>query len=148
MRMTHRPAGFAGLIVTLALAGCGPKPAPSAQAPAAPVADPNAVALGKTNTAGPFQVTLSTPEKPVKAGNVPFAAEVTRDGAQVKDATVKVALSMPKMGMPGPSGALTWKAGRYTGTVRAGMAGEWQADVSVKSAVESGTAAFTFPVKE
>jgi hypothetical protein len=114
MHMTRRPAAFAGLILTLALAGCGQKPAPSAPSSNAPVADPNAVALGKTNTAGPFQVTLS----------------------------------MPTMGMPGPSGALTWKDGLYTGKVQAGMAGHWQADVSVKAAVETGTAAFTFAVKE
>lgn len=148
MQPKPRTAGLAGLILTLALAGCGQKPQPAPPASNAPVADPNAVSLGKTNAAGPFQVTLSAAQTPVKAGDVRFSADVKREGASVKDAMVTVTLSMPSMGMPGPSAPMAWKDGRYVGTVKAGMAGNWQADVKVESAGATGTAAFVFPVKE
>jgi hypothetical protein len=146
--LRNRCAGFAGLILTLIIAGCGRKQAPAPPADAMPKADPAAVTLGKPNAAGPFRVTLSTPESPVRAGRVPFTADVTRDGRPVKDAAVKVRLSMPAMGMPGRSAALRWNGGRYAGSVEAGMAGDWQADVTVDGAGGSGHAAFVFKARE
>jgi hypothetical protein len=149
MQTKFRTVGMTGLFLALSLAGCGqrPQPAPPAPSSNAPVAGPDAVPLGKTNAAGPFQVTLSTSEKPVTVGDVPFSAEVKRDGAPVTDAKVKLTLSMPAMGMPGPSAVLKRKAGRYVGRVQAGMAGDWQAEVVVASSGAPGTAAFTFRVK-
>lgn len=148
MQMIRKSAGLAGLTVMLAFAGCGPKPRPAPPSSSAPVADPGAVPLGRADAAGPFQVTLSAAKEPVKVGDVRFTADVERAGTPVKDATVKVTLSMPSMGMPGPSAPLTWKDNRYAGTVKAGMAGDWQADVAVEASGQSGTAAFTFPVEE
>ena len=151
MHNRHLTAGLAGLTLLLGFAGCAPKPEtapPASETSQAPVADPNAVALGKPYVAEPYQVTLSTTEAPIKVGDVPFHAEVTRDGVAVKDAAVKLTLSMPGMGMPGPSAPLTWQDGRYVGKVAAGMAGEWQADVLVEDSGTTAKSAFTFHVVE
>lgn len=151
MQKIRYTAGLAGLMlmcIALAVAGCGQKQAPAPQADNAPKVDANAVALGKPNTAGPFTVTLSTPQSPIKVGDVPFTATVERDGAPVKDATVKLTLSMPKMNMPGPSAPMEWNGKAYAGKVEAGMAGAWQADVEVTAGGDSGRAAWEFNVAE
>jgi hypothetical protein len=148
MHIVRKTAGLAGLTLMLTLSGCGPKPQPAPPSSNAPVADPNATPLGKSNAAGPFQVTLSATQQPVKVGDVRFAADVERDGVPVTDAKVKITLSMPAMGMPGPSADLKPENGRYVGQVQAGMAGDWQAEVAVASSGAAGKAAFVFPVKE
>jgi hypothetical protein len=150
MNHRHLTAGLAGLTLLLGFAGCGPKPEtpPASETSAAPVADPNAVPLGKPYIAAPFEVTLSSTEAPIKFGDVPFHAEIKRDGAAVRAAVVKLTLSMPGMGMPGPSAPLTWRDGRYSGKVAAGMAGEWQADVAVEDSGTTAKSAFTFHVVE
>ena len=56
--------------------------------------------------------------------------------------------SMPGMAMPGPSATLKPGGGAYNGMVKAGMAGEWQADVEVLAGDESAKAAFVFNVQE
>lgn len=136
------------IMAALALVGCGQKQQPTPSADAAPKVDANAVALGKANTAGRYTVTLFTSEAPIKVGDVPFSATVERAGAPVKDATVKLTLSMPKMNMPGPSVPLQWDGKEYAGKVEAGMAGEWQADLQVDAGAESGHAAWIFHVEE
>lgn len=143
-------AGLAGLVCLFTLAACGSKQKPSPQADAIPHADPNAVVVGEPNATGPFTVTLAVAESPIKPGAVPFTASVFHQGKPVSDANVTVTLSMPKMGMPGPAGHLTWDAKKkqYAGKVQAGMAGEWQADVTVDAAGQSGRAAWTFDVDD
>lgn len=98
--------------------------------------------------AGPFQITLSAAQDPVKAGDVRLTDDVERGGMPVKGAAVKLTLPVPSVGMPGPSAPLAWQGERSTGTVKAGTAGDWQAEVAVEASGQNGTAAFTFPAKE
>ena len=156
-----------GIIMTGLLSGCNPQPEQtSATQHAAPPADAGTNAgtiagtnagtvtqakgatLGTEQAAGPFQVVLTTPTIPPKVGETSFTAQVTRGGTPVTGATVDLKLSMPTMNMGGPEVTFAPTGDRYEGNANLGMAGEWQADVAVKSGNETGTAVYVFNVPE
>jgi hypothetical protein len=128
------------------LAGCNrtEETTPAATPPAAGTTATQGVALGTEQTAGPFQVTLSTEPAAPKAGDTRFTARVTRDGKTVTGATVKVDLSMPSMNMGGPSVTLKPRGDHYEGTAKLGMGGAWQAKTTVSAGSDTGTAVYEF----
>ena len=143
------------LALTWALAGCGggtdqtaTAPSPSTGTPAAPTTTATAGSLGAEQTAGPFQVALTTEPAAPKVGDTRFRAQVTRDGQPVKDATVTVSLSMPSMNMGGPETTLTAAGGHYEGTANLGMGGEYQAKATVTAGGDTGTAVYRFSASQ
>lgn len=102
-------------------------------------------ALGTAQAAGAFQVTLST-DKPLVAGKTLFHATVMQQAKPVKNATVKLNLSMPSMSMGGPEVVLKPSGDQYMGSADV-MEGDYQAVVMVSNAGASGTATYSFTVK-
>jgi hypothetical protein len=106
-------------------------------------------ALGTTQQAGPFAVTLIAAPK---LGNTQFEARVTRDGNAVSPpAKVRLSLSMPYHKHGGTSNPLTDVAvsvsgGHYVGTVKLKMEGIYTARLSVQDAGQEGTAVYSFKV--
>ena len=154
-----RASILAGIIVAGLLSGCNQQPEQTSPTQgAAPQAntETNArsgtqtkgAALGTEQAAAPFQVVLTTPTMPPKVGDTPFTAQVTRGGTPVTGATVNLKLSMPSMNMGGPEVTLSPVEDRYEGRANLSMAGEWQAEVGVKSGNETGTAVYVFNVPE
>jgi hypothetical protein len=148
-----------GIIVAGLLSGCNQQPeqtsltqdvAPQAniETNAGTGTQTKGTTLGTEQAAGPFRVVLTTPTMPPKVGETPFTAQVTRGGTPITGATVNLKLSMPSMNMGGPESTLALTGDRYMGNANLGMAGEWQADVAVKSGNETGTAVYVFNVPE
>jgi hypothetical protein len=133
------------LSVTWLLAGCSrgaeqPAPPPAAGGETAAAE----AALGTAQTAGPFQVTLATEAPGPKAGETRFQAKVSRGGQPVTGATVGLSLSMPSMKMSGPDVTLKPAGDQYEGAANLGMAGEWEAKVTVSAGRETGSATYHF----
>jgi hypothetical protein len=105
--------------------GTSNTPAPAAQAPAVP-------------PAGNVEVTLTTQPDPPKMGETTFDAMVMMGGQPVTDADVSVELfmaAMPAMNMAEMRNTVALKhegGGRYRGTGKVMMAGNWDATISVK----------------
>ena len=91
-------------------------------------------AQGLSRKAGELTVRLQTTPSPPRAGNARFTATVTTaSGAPVTNAQLTLGLSMPSMSMGGPTVPLRHQGrGVYVGSARLGMAGPWQADVSLR----------------
>jgi len=131
------------IVIVVLIVGCGGRsgtPAPSSR-PAAP-SQARGSALGTEQTAGPFQVTLTTEPAAPKVGQVRFIAMVMRDAKMVKDAKVTLELAMASM--EGTSVVLSQAGEQYESTANVGMAGEWTAKVTVSAANDTGTATYTF----
>ncbi|HXG24514.1 MAG TPA: FixH family protein [Chthonomonadales bacterium] len=140
------------LAVAWALAGCRggeqtAAPPPTTMPPTSTTA-PTATGatLGTEQAAGPFQVTLSTEPAAPKVGDTHFELRISRGGQPVTDATVQLSLSMPSMNMAGPEATLESGGEHYHTTAKLGMAGEWEARVTVTADGESGTATYRFSV--
>ena len=88
---------------------------------------------GLARRSGNLSVRLQTSPAPPQAGRTRFTATVrTAAGAPVNGASVTLGLSMPSMGMGGPTLTLRSQGkGVYSGVADLGMAGDWQADVTV-----------------
>ncbi len=105
-------------------------------------------ALGTAQQAGPFTVTLiASPQ----LGRTRFEARVSRDGAYVTDAQVRLSLSMPYHKHGGTSDRLAdvdvnRQGGQYAGSIKLKMEGIYQARVTVQGAGQKGAAAYSFKV--
>jgi len=94
---------------------------------------PGMDAQGLTGRAGDLVARLQTSPSPPRPGKTTFTASVkTATGAPVTGAAVTLRLSMPSMKMEGPTATLNDKGhGIYSGIAAVGMAGGWQAEISV-----------------
>lgn len=107
-------------------------------------------ALGTAQQAGPFTVTLIAAPQ---LGRTRFEARVSRDGAYVTDAQVRLSLSMPYHKHGGTSDRLAdvdvnRQGGQYAGSIKLKMEGIYQARVTVQSAGQKGAATYGFKVSK
>ncbi len=138
------------LLLVPLVAGCGAPPETAtppgggSSGPAQAGRPVAGAALGSEEAAGPFRVTLTTEPAEPKVGTATLKAAVTREGKPVKDATVRVSLSMPTMSMGGPEVTLEPAGSGYQGTADLSMGGDFEAKVTVTAGGDTGTTTYHF----
>lgn len=107
--------------------------------------------LGVSQKAGPFQITLTTIPAAPQSGSNRFQVQVSREGKAVKNALVKLTLTMPLHRHGGRSDRepqitrnLGFVQGAYQGQARLTMAAVWLTKVDVKTSTGKGTAFYRF----
>lgn len=87
-----------------------------------------------TNLASGGNAVLVFADNPLKAmTETPFFIElVNGDGIPIKDASLRISLTMPFMPMPPNHPRTAWSEGAYRGTAIFTMAGAWQVNVDIK----------------
>lgn len=152
MRLTTTVNLLLAGAVLWALAGCGGSnqattTLPTANGASAPGGSWGA--LGTEQSAGAFQVTLSTDPAAPKTGDTRFQAKVTNGGQPATDATVNLSPSMPSMQMKGPEATLKhMDGGSYEGTANLSMTGEWEAKTTVTGGGDTGTTVHRFTASQ